>query len=151
MECRIYYTLLNRNGILSLIKNECVDCNLKVRIMKKIQCSDCPFVSCSGERKTRKNYFTTGIACGAKFYQYGIDPNGRLGKAYLFYFLYHPELNFSLSSLPNPGNKQWILHHDDGNNWNDHIWNLILCFRTEHSFFEKINKSLNKCSYSLLK
>jgi len=151
MECRIDYNLLDINGILSLIKEDCIDCNLKVRMLKKIRCHGCPFVSCSGERKTRKNYFTTGIACGAKFRQYGIDPNGRLGKSYLFYFLYHPELQWSLPSISTT--KQWVIHHENSNNWNDHIWNLILCLSTEHSSFEAtdntLQKRLNEHSYMI--
>ena len=163
MECEIDYSLLDRQGIISLIKDDCVDCNLKVRMMKGIRCPDCPFVSCSGQRKSRKNYFTTGIACGVKFRQYGIDPNGRLGKSYLFYFLYNQELNFKLPDFPEHdsfGNlttesSQWIMHHKNRENWNDHIWNIELCLRSEHPSIEKADeaerKLLSELSYDLLK
>ena len=91
MECKIDPDQIDREGILSIIKDDCADCYLKVRMIKNIRCEDCPFVSCSNQRKTRKNYFPNGIACGAKFRQFGIDPDGRLGKSYLFWFLYYPE------------------------------------------------------------
>lgn len=163
MECQINHSLIDRQGILSLLKKDCVDCNLKTRIMKKIRCSDCPFISCSGDRKTAKNYFTTGIACGSKFRQYGIDPNGRLGKSYLYWFLYYPEYNFKLPPIPNHdmfgnptnGIGQWILHHRNKENWNDHVWNIKLCLKqAEHAFWEKQDLAerlaLNEQSYKLL-
>jgi len=162
MECKIDHALIDRRGILSLIKKECVDCNLKVRMMKKIRCEGCPFISASSDRKTRKNYFTTGIACGKKFKQYGIDPSGRLGKSYLFYFLYYPKLNFELPKIPpldrfgkaTDENSQWTIHHKNGENWNDHIWNIMLCLRSEHQYFEKQYnremKLLNEKSYLYL-
>jgi hypothetical protein len=155
MECQIDPSKIDREGILSLIKlgnNGCVACNLKVRMIKQklypnktFRCLDCPFVSCSGDRKTKKNYFTTGIACGAKFKQFGIDPNKRLGKAYLFYLLYYPEFNWC---IPDGS----ILHHKNGENWNDHKWNLQLCKDiNEHNQLEteaeKQQNILNEQSY----
>ena len=155
MECKINPKTIDRKGILSLLKHdkfgniECVDCNLKVRMIKKIRCSDCPFVSCSGERKTAKNYFAIGVACGAKFRQYGINPNGRLGKVQLFYLLYHPELNWY---LPNGSE----IHHLNKENWNDHKWNLVLCKTgAEHKTVEaeqnKYRKMLNEQSFTHLR
>jgi len=148
MECKIDPDQIDREGILSLIKKDCVDCNLKVRMMKGIRCKDCPFVSCSGERKSRKNYFTTGIACGAKFRQFGIDPNGRLGKSYLFYFIYYPEKNWTVPD-------DFELHHLNAENWNDHIHNLKGTTSSGHRQLEKEYKEnqklLNEQSYQHLK
>ena len=156
MECKIDPNEIDREGILSLIKNDCVDCYLKMRMVKQklypkitFRCKGCPFISASGERKSAKNYFTTGIACGAKFKPYGIDPDGRLGKAQLFYLLYHPELNWYL-----PDGSE--LHHLNKENWNDHVWNLFLCNdSSEHTTIEadqnKKRQLLNEQSYDLLK
>lgn len=144
MECKIDPSRINLPGILSLIKDECVDCNLKVRMIKKIRCKDCPFVSSTTDRKTRKNYFPNGIACGAKFRQFGIDPDGRLGKSYLFYFIYYPEFNWSVSD-------DFELHHKNSEHWNDHKYNLEGATSSSHKRLEHEytteQKKLNDQSY----
>ena len=109
--------------IKKLLKSECITCDLSIK------CSSCPFVK--GDN---------GINCGQQFKQFGIY---NYGKQYLFYFLHHPELNWKLPPIPECdylGNKRidrkifcWIIHHEDGNHYNDNIWNQILCINTEHT------------------
>lgn len=131
-------------GVKSLIKLECIDCNLPLRRMRNTICKVCHFTTTSTERKSSKNYFTIGITPKQIFKKYGIKDPSDLGKGRLFYFLYHPELNFEMPEIPpydifgneTTNTAQWILHHMDKQNWNDHIWNILLCLRNEHSYFE---------------
>jgi len=104
------------------LKKDCVSCNLK---NKTDICDDCIFWCCRDDAYLKKEYI-----------------NIKISKTYLFYFLYHPELNFTLPSLPLEdylGNKmnessmwRWELHHEDGNHWNDEKWNLLLVLNSEH-------------------
>ena len=49
---------------------------------------------------------------------------------------------------------QWIIHHRNLENWNDHIWNIMLCLRSEHATIEKADYEsqylLNAQSYRRL-
>lgn len=131
-------------GVKSLIKIECIDCNLPLRRIRNTVCDVCNFTTKSKDRKSSKNYFTIGITPKQIFKKYGIKEPSELGKGRLFYFLYNPQLNFELPDIPpydmfgNPtaSTSQWVLHHMDKQNWNDHIWNILLCLRNEHSYFE---------------
>jgi hypothetical protein len=38
----------------------------------------------------------------------------------------------------------WVLHHIDKNNWNDHMFNLMLCLNKEHKYFEKQDEEFVK-------
>jgi len=143
MECKIDPSEIDRNGILSLLKRdkngnvECIYCNFRIREVKNIKCPNCPFIKCSGERKTKADYFTGGVACGAAFRPFGIPPEGRLGKSYLFYFLFYPELEWSI-----PDGE--VLHHKDGNNYNDHKSNLERCLAEIHSSIESNERKMEK-------
>lgn len=144
------------DGVKSLIRwkepNVCANCNVKVRMLNGTRCKPCHFGPSSGQRKTNPNYFTHGFAPLTIFRKYGVPKEW--GKAQLFYFFYYKELN---NEFPKPqsildlngvtvsqAKIDWILHHMNGENWNDHIWNLILCLRHEHSFFEKMDDVFNK-------
>jgi len=104
--------------ILQKIKSECSQCNLKQKVNI---CQDCNF------KYSRDGSFLREI---------------KISKSHLFYFLYHPELNFKFPELPYEdylGNNKddqkqwrWELHHEDGKHWNDVEWNLILVLKTEH-------------------
>lgn len=148
---------IDREGVKSLLRweglNSCVNCNVKTRIVNKTRCNPCHFSPSSSDRKTNPNYFTTGIAPKVIFKKYGV-PVESWGKAQLFYFMYYPELNNEYSypdSITDiygntilKENIKWILHHMDKQNWNDHVWNLLLCMNHEHPFFENLNSAFDR-------
>lgn len=143
-------------GVKSLVKweprNACVCCNVKFRIVNKCRCDVCHFSPASSGRKSDINFFTTGFKPKVIFRQYGVPD--AWGKCQLFYFMFHQELN---NKYPMPryiidifGNRinqadiQWVLHHINNHNWDDHIYNLLLCLRHEHIYFEKANSIFDK-------
>ena len=151
------------NGVKSLIKwehkNSCVCCNVKFRKINNCRCEPCHFSPASSQRKSDINFFSTGFKPKAIFKKYGIPD--KWGKSQLFYFMFYPELN---NEYPNPryifdifGNRinqddiNWVLHHDNNNNWDDHIYNLILCLRNEHTYFEQIDTIFYKNMFHLYK
>ena len=109
----------------SVLKPECVDCR---SIMKG--CCDCPFTA------QNYRYFRVKRLHGLNSRYYGMM------KHHLYYFMYHPELDFKYPTLPDfdyLGNCRidgkrwhWVVHHEDGNSWNDREWNLLLMLHTEH-------------------
>lgn len=137
------------NGVKSLIRwtppNACVNCNVKFRIVRGSRCNPCHFSPASADRKTDVNFFSTGFQPKAIFKQYGVPD--LWGKSQLFYFMFNQDLNneypYPISIVDIFGNTilqndiDWILHHDNNLNWDDHIYNLILCLRHEHTYFEK--------------
>lgn len=136
---------IDRNGIISLLRKDCVTCNVSLRKHLKTRCDPCHFSPKSGDRKSNANFIPLGATPKAIFKKYGIENPGELGKTRLYYFLYHPELNFKYPPIPqfdifgNPTDEkaQWLIHHMNKNNCDDSPWNIILCLRkNEHSYFE---------------
>jgi len=111
--------------IKSHLKKECIDCcNIN------IQCTYCIFEKGGSVKKT---YFT----------EYTL-----IRKSHLFFFLNNPNLLWTFPELPeydflnnHISEKQftWVIHHEDGNHWNDNIWNHILCLNTEHRHFHNLD------------
>ncbi len=146
----------NRSEILKLIrfdyknKNCCVSCNPKFREVNETRCKPCYFTISATDRKTDPNHFKTGVGLSNKFHKFGVSE--LWGKSQLFYFLYHPELN---NEYPQPdsiidifgkeikGPLYWVMHHMDKCNYNDNIWNQIVCLRHEHGFFETMYNEFN--------
>ena len=136
-------------GVLSILNPEkekgkyCVCCNLHYMRSSKLRCKECPFVFNSTHGNDASK-----ISPGSKFKQYGIPDATKFGKYHLYYFLYYPELNFEYPSIPQVdmfGNETtrniiWIIHHINGFNWDDTIWNLLLVLNTEHNYFEQMTK-----------
>lgn len=132
------------NGVIGLLKKDCIMCNLTLRKAAFCICKDCPFIFSSRTNKENNpNTTRTRTGCGKPFRKYGI--NWAMGKERLFYFLYHPELDFEWPPLPEYdtlGNHHtekkfmWAIHHINGLYWDDSPWNLLLCLNTEHGYFE---------------
>lgn len=154
-------TEVDWEGVKSLIRwelpNTCVCCNVKIRKLNKTRCKPCYFSPASADRKSDPNYFNTGFKPKTIFRKYGVPD--KWGKCQLFYFYYNQHLN---NEYPYPdelidinGNYvskdkiNWVIHHIDKNNWNDHMFNLLLCLSTEHKYFEKEEKEnlkfINRC------
>lgn len=110
------------------MKVECTTCNVRKKVKEKCRCKDCPF-SYSGDIGTGRKFKKFGIQCGTV-------------KHFLYYFIYHPELNGKLPKLPevdslgrNRKTKKrwcWLIHHKDENHNNDSKENLLLILNTEH-------------------
>jgi hypothetical protein len=119
-------------------------CNLALRMKTGTRCKPCHFSTSSGGRKGNPNYFNIGCTPKAIFKKYGIEKPNELGKPRLYYFLYNPQLNFQYPSIPEVDifgietgpTSQWLLHHVNKNNFDDSPWNLLLCLRNEHAYFE---------------
>lgn len=155
--------IIDWDEVKSLIKwdyrNNCICCNVKIRMLNNTRCSPCHFSPSSSGRKTASNYFTCGFKPKTIFRQYGVPDTW--GKGQLFFFMFRPELN---NEFPYPqyiidifGNKimkdniDWILHHENSKNWDDHLCNLMLCLRHEHSYFEKKNEVFYRSIMKLYK
>jgi len=131
--------------------NKCINCNIYDKKEKNERCTSCFFKIGSDGAETSKILYNT-------LYKIPIG----IPKPKLFYFLYYPELNFSFPTLPNVdlfGNEKynrkkwnWVIHHEDGNHYNDNIWNLILLLNIEHHIIhskernpmDNVNKSIFK-------
>jgi hypothetical protein len=133
-------------GIKSLLKGECVDCNLHIRRIENNICSNCNF-GFNTQYATKR-----GRVCPSSiFRKYGVLNPDYMGKHKLYYLLHYPELNFELPHLPDEdlfGNTSsdkkfvWHIHHLNREYWNDSIWNLLLCLNTEHNQFDALWKNL---------
>jgi hypothetical protein len=148
---------IHRRGILSLLNPEidkgkyCICCNLHYMRSSGQRCKNCPFIFNSSHGND-----ATKISPGSKFKLFGVPNATNFGKYHLFYFLYYPELNFTLPSIPpfdlfgNPttDKTKWAIHHINGQNWDDTIWNLLLVLNTEHPYFESLTKQ-EKTSFFL--
>jgi hypothetical protein len=148
--------------IWSLLRPDCVICNWAFEVANGTQCKKCPFIS--GSWSTGKNLKKKlpRPGCGVKFTEAFQHLNlvfkNCIGKHQLFYFLYHPELKFKYPEIPeqnflgddrNAKNWFWILHHTNGNFWDDRKFNLMLCLcGAEHLFFEKLTKQAKKIMFS---
>ena len=141
---------VDREGILSELKPECAMCDVHKRIGQNTRCRPCLFIKHSAPRSGKP----CRIAVGARLTKYGLPKE--LGKYQFFYLLYHPELNWEFPQLPVTDmygnyNKmaitaqfqifidpdrlkefKWIVHHVNGFNWDDRIFNLLLVLNTEH-------------------
>ena len=109
--------------ILRHIKPECATCD---EITTK--CDDCPFLIHGGEFMGGTPFTGT--------------PAHYMYKQHIMYFSYYPELNFTFPELPEydflgihrsqRACWRWELHHEDGNHYNDSVWNTVLVLHTEH-------------------
>ena len=144
------------DGVKSLIRwepqNKCICCNLKLRKVTNKRCPICNFSPASSERKTNPNFFTNGYKPKAIFKKYGVPDSW--GKCQLFYFMFHPELNNEypypsyiidiFGDRINQNDIKWELHHENNQNWDDNIYNLMLCLKHEHSHFESTDNTFHK-------
>ncbi len=134
--------MIDVEGIKSLLKDDCVTCDVRTKIKQNTRCNDCPFrLSADNRCETRTD-----------FKRYGVD---RLYKHQLYYFLYHPELNFKfpplpyndLMGIPKSDHTRWIweIHHHNENKMDDTNSNLEMLINTEHSriHFETDNPMRN--------
>jgi hypothetical protein len=148
--------------ILNLLTSYCDVCQWAYEVANGTKCKKCPFVSASwGTGKGVKKKLPRP-GCGAELVnelkKLGLTFKNSLGKHQLFYFLHHPELNFKYPEIPeqnflgddrNGKNWFWIIHHCNGNFWDDRKFNLMLCLcGAEHLFFEKQNKQAKKIMFS---
>ena len=123
-------THVNIKLITELLKDDCIDCNIRNRV----RCVDCPFV-----------FDKPRVLLSQLFIDRGIK---KIQKHELYFFLYNPHLMWSYPELPdydfnnnyfkNYKRWNWVVHHEDGNHWNDNIWNLLLVLNTEHSYIHMI-------------
>lgn len=147
--------MINLEGIKSLIKAECVDCNIYERIGMGNRCEDCPWAK--GSRPKGRN--KSNITPAAKyFHKYGLKVLKKnrtyiFGKCHIFMYLYHSKLNFKPPPLPTHdrfGNEidqnrvKWELHHLDGDPLNDRKENLFWVLSTEHPILEAKNNRKKK-------
>jgi len=143
-------------GINNCVKPECRACDVDSKKKTGQKCPDCPFahnsiiVSTNKERRTR-------ICVKSEFKTFGLTDFQELGKHKLFFFLDHPEMNFTMPDLPDEdflGNKRgsydengrlirgsgkhfvWHFHHENGLFYDDNSNNLVLCLNTEHKWWE---------------
>ena len=131
-------------GIWSLLKEDCIKCNLNERRDNDTKCEDCNLVFNSTYYSTSEEKRRSRVGCGYKFKQYGIKQPAHLGKCQLFYLLHNPELNFKLPDFPSedlfgkPFNDTWCwhIHHLNRKYWDDSKRNLLLLLNGEHPLFE---------------
>lgn len=143
----IDYDNLNIPGLWSLVRLECMTCEMiKMRDDGK-RCIGCPFVFNStynneshdiSKRRVR-------VGCGVNFRDFGIKQWTHLGKHQLYFFLQHPELEFRLPGIPlfdmfgapKQSTWAWHIHHLNHKYYDDRKENLFLCLNTEHNFIDK--------------
>lgn len=156
-EC-ISFENLNVAGIWSLLKADCVTCDMHMRREVGTRCPDCNFIFNSkyNHKKQGTKPSRSRVGCGAKFKQFGLNENySHVGKHQLYFFLFHPELNFKLPEFPSHdmfGNPQtpnwyWHIHHLNHLYWDDSKDNLMLCINTEHKFIEASGIKLWRWNY----
>jgi len=157
-------------GILSLIKPDCKDCNLNLRRRineenkkkgKKEEkygvCKDCKFTLGSTDRKSTKHDFSMGIGLSAAFKKCGILDYENWGKSRLYYFIYHPELNFEFPPIPEfdkygkktTKNTKYVIDHINGKNHDDNYFNIQACLNSEHSKIEAERRRQYKASCAI--
>ena len=128
-------------GLWSLLKPECTYCNLVEMDLDNRICSDCNFGF-----NSKYNNERTRVCCTKHFRKYGLKKNlyQHVGKHQLYFFLYHPELNFKFPQFPDtdmfgrPQKDTWKWHiHHIKKYYIDTKKDLLLCLITEHKFFEK--------------
>ncbi len=137
-------------SLLNPEKNKyCVICNVHERRSRKTKCKNCACIFNSAPKAGAGSR----IGMSANFKKYGIEEPSKLGKYQFFYFMYYPELNFELPSLPSidlEGNDirnktfKWIIHHENGIHYDDRVWNLILMINTEHGVIHGEMNKINK-------
>lgn len=144
-EC-INYERLNTAGFWSLLKLECVTCNMCERREQNTRCEDCPFIFNSVYNHKQKGNVPkrSRVGCGVKFKEFGLKKikYQHVGKHQLYFFLFHPELRFRMPDFPatdmfgNPFSNTWTwhIHHLNGLFYDDRKENLLLCLNTEHPF-----------------
>jgi len=132
-------------GLWSLIKYECITCNMNQMRQENKRCKDCNFVFNSGTIR-KDGIKESRVGCGAKFKKYGIKSGltEHVGKYQILFFLYYPEYNFKFPEFPKVdmfGNERkdtwsWHLHHLNRIYYDDRKQNICLCINTEHVFIE---------------
>lgn len=131
-------------GIWSLIKYECIICNLNKMRDDENRCNDCNFVL-NSSTKRKGGIVESRVGCGAKFKEFGLIRPNDVGKYQLLFFLYYPEYNFKLPEMPKQDmfgnikteNWYWHIHHLNEIYYDDRKDNLCLCLNTEHPFISK--------------
>lgn len=130
---------------------DCTVCHVQERAEKGTRCDDCPFRFNSIGPKGNSRIYP-----GAEFKKYGLKDTPHMGKHTLFYFLYHPWLNFTFPDPPEKdifgrkvGDKlndkskkvitsfRVVIHHMNKKFYDDSKYNLLLCLHTEHPWWEK--------------
>ncbi len=120
--------------IKSRLKDECTECDVDEEKKAGTKCDNCPFghnstIVGKDGIKRRRVYFKTSDP------QYGLVNTQDIGKHKLFFFLAHPEMNFT---IPDGSGKHfvWHFHHENGLFFDDNDWNIVLCLNTEHKWWE---------------
>ena len=85
--------MIDIGGVKSLLKPECAICDIDRMVYHKCRCDNCPFIK-NSVTFTKYGGKRTRWAAGVKFRKYGLENYSDIGKCQLFYFIYHPELNF---------------------------------------------------------
>jgi hypothetical protein len=147
-------------GVINSMPNDCSICNLNNRRKNGTICEGC----CMGFNSTYSGDGSkrTRVCPSSIFKQFGLKDVSAMGKHTLFYFLHHPEMNFTFPDLPDEdllGNISkdkarllgwseerikkeaktfiWHIHHEK-KYFNDRKEYIILCLNTEHrGYFEK--------------
>lgn len=138
---------VNINGILKVLKWECITCNYYEELGKKTTCNDCPFCKNSAVKKG----FPSRVGLRQKvFLPLGLTLKQcqNWGRHQLFMYLYYPHLNFEPPPLPDFDNyglpvdktkARWAIHHINGNHNDNRKDNLTWRLHTDHIRDEQLN------------
>ncbi len=148
---------VDREGVKSLIKPDCIDCNMHLRRLEKTRCKDCNFIFNSSYWNENKSFKRSRVGCGIKFKKFGIENPSEMGKCQLFFFLYTPGLKFEMPPISDELQKQyegkhlaWHVHHKNSQYWNDHFSNLELVLNVEHNQIAALEKKANRLSEKMI-
>jgi len=144
--------MINHNGILTILKWQCIRCNIYEEIGKGTRCTDCPFCKSSSPKKGSPSRIGLKYSI---FKNYGLSKKQcqNNGKSQLFMYLCYPYLNWSPPEIPdydnygNPVNKETAkisLHHIDGDHNNDSEDNLTWRLQSDHNRDEQANRKMKK-------
>jgi len=145
----------NLAGIRALLNSNCVKCNIYEKEGMNKKCPECPFTYTSASTKGEPSRF--GLSA-EYFKPLGLVPdyasgNYREGKSNLFMYLYYDRLNWN--PPPIVGTKDrfgndltadslFLIHHIDGNHYNDSKDNLMWCLKSEHNQIGKYEKDVKE-------
>jgi len=156
---------INREGILEILKWECMVCNYYEELGKGTVCDDCPF--CKNSAPKRGEPSRVGLKKSV-FLPLGLTNKQceNWGRHHLFMYLYYPELNWKPPPIPeydsygfrvNREKARQTIHHLNGNN-NDNrkeniTWKLVSDhIRDEQQNFRlkrEIKKDAKRCAKTL--
>lgn len=152
---------IDYDGIKKILKDECIICNVTEKHLKNQKCLDCPFCF-NSTMNTKNKEARIRVYPGKKFKKFNLKNLKDMGKHTLYYFLEHPELNFTVPNTPTKdllGQSQgeydergriiketgkhfvYHIHHENGLFYDDNPWNHILCLNTEHMKLENTLKN----------